>query len=260
MTLCWKNIFNHLELGAAAFVQLSIISADGRETRILLGFYFSQKLQLNLYTFWLNFLLNKSARVRAKLLLCPASAIGCNTQASTRRNNNIPDKQKTHFIVAKLLWFSQNHEIRLSHQLGTFLQEELLYISAFPWSSARKISNHSCTLNSYFFFPLCSLPSLFTLYQFLIFPYFLAFLASYFKNPSFYSGKSQSIFQPAVLKFASPMSAHPLAEVEWMGLFPHLWNAATSEVEHCSHSVFSVCLGSLEREWRITFSPGSTFF
>lgn len=121
MTLCWKNILSHLELGAAAFVQLSIISAEGKEAGSLLGSYFSQKLQLNLYI-GLHFLLCKSARVRAKLLLSPTSAIGCNIQASTRRNNKIPDKEKTHSIMAKLCWFSQNHETKLSHQLGTFLQ------------------------------------------------------------------------------------------------------------------------------------------
>lgn len=103
MTLCWKNILNHLELGAAAFVQLSIISAEGKETRSLLGSYFSQKLQLNLYTFWLNFSLYKSARVRAKLLLCPASAIGCNTQASTTKNN-ISDKERTPLDIS--LWLN----------------------------------------------------------------------------------------------------------------------------------------------------------
>lgn len=121
MTLCWKNFLNHLELGAAAFVQLSIISTKGKETRILLGSYLSKKLQLNLNTFWLHFPLCKSARVRAKLLLFPASAIGCNIQESTRRNNKTSDK-KTHSIMAKLLWFSQNHKTQLSHQLGTFLQ------------------------------------------------------------------------------------------------------------------------------------------
>lgn len=80
---------------------------------------------------------------------------------------------------------------------------------------------------------------LFINFSFSLFPCLPCFL---FLNLSFYSGKSQSIFQPAVLNFDSPMSAHPLAEVEWMGLFPHLWNAATSKVKHCSHSVFSMCL------------------
>lgn len=122
MTLCWKNTLNHLELGAAAFVQLSIISAEGKETRSLLGSYFSQKLQLNLYTLWLHFPLCKAYRARAKLLLFPASAIGCNIQASTRRSNKISDKEKTHSMMAKLLWFSQHHESKLSHQLGRVLQ------------------------------------------------------------------------------------------------------------------------------------------
>lgn len=121
MTPCWKNFLNNLELGAVAFVQLSVISTEGKETRSLLGSYFSQKLQLNLYTFWLHFPLCKSSRVRAKILLFQAPAIGCNIQESTRRNNKISDK-KTHSIMAKLLWLSQNHKTKLSHQLGTFLQ------------------------------------------------------------------------------------------------------------------------------------------
>lgn len=107
-------------------------------------------------------------------------------------------------------------------------------------------------------FHLCSFLSLFTLYWFPIFPIFLPSLL-FILNSAFYSRKSQSIFQPAFLKSDCPMSVHLLAEVEQVGLFPYLWNAATSEVEHCSHPTFSMCLESLERERKITFSPESTF-
>lgn len=167
--------------------------------------------------------------------------------------------------MVKLPWFYQSHETKCEPEVtGCNFVDFSRRFSTFKLCPGAQLEKSQIIpalwifISFSFFLPLCSFLSLFTLYSFLIFP--VPSPSSLFTlSCGFYSGKSQSIFQPAFVQFHSPMSVYLLAEDEQMGLFPLLWNAATSEVEHCSHSIFSMCRGSPERKWRITFLPESTF-